>query len=327
MEIIRVDLEDITEKRLLAVMNQNKKTISLMRKEIEKLQKASEGQEENEFVIKDTKELEKEPSEEESIEESTVFEDEVNFYLSEIDSITEENLEEQLETALPVRENYNYEKLLLRLKLELLKNIREVKELLGEEHKNITKEDLQEFQEEIILNQRKIQGIEKALSKTKNQEEKKESVQNKLIFVPTTGGNIRVLEEIAKKIPNDYYEKFITLFDSIKDGTFKNVKRFTSNNALFGICEVKTSNTRVLFDRLDQHTYAIISAFVKKTTKDKGYQESMKKSIGDYKMMEEKIIANLDNEEYLNINSLYEEELYRILGNEKRSPKNKRKES
>ena len=47
-----------------------------------------------------------------------------------------------------------------------------------------------------------------------------------------------IIEEI-KSIDPSFYERIKVLLDSIKNGTFKNVKRFVSNSKLKGFAEVK----------------------------------------------------------------------------------------
>ena len=94
-----------------------------------------------------------------------------------------------------------------------------------ENTENIIKE---ETTEEIISEEEKIGIIKNHLTKNDEKEETITSKphQNNLIFVPTTGGNIRVLDELDKISP-EYYARFFELFQSIKDGTFKNEQRFS----------------------------------------------------------------------------------------------------
>ena len=66
-------------------------------------------------------------------------------------------------------------------------------------------------------------------------------------------------------LTKDFYPSFLELIKSIEDGTFKGVKRFTNNHDLLGVNEVKAHQVRVGFVRLAVDTYALITAFVKKS--------------------------------------------------------------
>ena len=96
----------------------------------------------------------------------------------------------------------------------------------------------------------------------------------------------------------------------------EHLKRFNNNRELIGICEVKGLGTRVLFTRLGKNTYAVITAFLKKTTKDKGYMDLMKRKISSFNVMENFLRQHLDDEEFLKLNEEYERELFNILGTE-----------
>ena len=111
----------------------------------------------------------------------------------------------------------------------------------------------------------------------------------------------------------DYLESFKGLFESITDGTFKNVKRFNSNNKISGISEVKDFKTRVVFDRIGKYDYAIITAFTKKSNNDKGYLISLELKIKNYLNQKEKMISLLNNDDFRKENHLLEQELYNKL--------------
>lgn len=141
--------------------------------------------------------------------------------------------------------------------------------------------------------------------------------ENTLVFVPTPSGEIRVISDI-EHIDQEYYEKFLGLFLSIKDGSFKNVKRFAPNSKWSRICEVKDFKVRVCFKRLTDDTYAVITAFTKKSNNEKYYQSSLTQKFDDFEKMEQGIRDSLTNEEFMAEQAKYEAELFRILmGNKK----------
>lgn len=310
MEYIVLDLNQVTEDQLRAAIDCNSRTYHLMTSEIAKLKKVSDMAR-SEISIED--ELTNSPSQLEdttSVDED--FENEVEYYYSAIKELSLDNLEEQMLDSLPSRKNYQYQRILLRIKAEIMRNIKDLKDFLREE--KISLVDALELKDEFLLEKEKISIIDQQLrAKQLGLEEETISEENNLIFVPTTGGNIRVLEEIDRIDP-EYYDRFNGLFQSIKDGTFKNVKRFSRNSDLAGLCEVKDFKTRVVFKRLNKNTYAIISAFIKKADSDKGYRNMLSSRYKDYQSMEQSLIENSGKEEFIDLNHQYEEELFTRLG-------------
>lgn len=309
MEFKIINLEGISEKALLDAIKENAQTASLCRESIRKMKAATKTKKVvptpimEDFEVTTSKDVD---------EDADDFEGEVDYYLSQIKDLTSDTIDELIENALPVAKKANSKAILLRLKLESLRNLRELNEVLEDE--NLTEEDLIMFRDEVSLEKKKISYIDLAL---KEPQERKEvqgpKEENKLIFVPTISGNIRILDEVERLAPS-YYEGVIELFDSIKDGTFKRVKRFTNNNALSGTCEVRGQQIRVVFSRLDNNTYALITAFIKKCDNDNGYNSTLKQKVADYRLVADKIKANLSNSEFLEEQRNYEVELYRKLG-------------
>ena len=316
MEYIVLDLNTATEEQLKAANGCNSRTARLMSSEISKLRRVAE------VTKKAGQSSKEEPIEKTAVEEPKVteidedFENEVEYYYSALKELKLEELEEKISAALPSRQNYQYKRILYRIKAEEMRNIKEIKDIIAEEGMSL--EEVIEFKDELILIQERLRLIDSQLSKEQEQEEcittKK---KNNLIFVPTPGGNIRVLDEI-EHMPPEYYDRFYGLFQSIKNGTFKNVRRFVRNSEQAGLCEVKDFQVRVLFVRLNEASYAVISAFIKKTDKDLAHRGSTIKKYTDYQAVEKKLVENLDNEEFMKLNQQYEEELF-----EKLSPKEK----
>lgn len=310
MEFIVIkDLTDVTEEELLEAMKKNANTASLCREQIRKM-KAAAAKTKKVVPIPNIEEYQTDSVTIED-EDKANFEDEIEYYISSMKEITADNIDSEIEDVLPVRKNPNYRTILYRLKLEALRNIREIEELFEEADET---EDLTIFKDEVILEQRKISYIDKALTQqkssgaTQEQEEK-----NNIVFVPTSGGSIRVLDEM-ERIPQEYQAGFKELFDSIQDGTFKGIKKFKNNNALNGIVEVKGFQVRVVFARLNKNTYALITAFIKKCDNDNGYVSVLKQKVADYRTISEQLKKNLSNPEFMDQQREYKEELYRLLG-------------
>ena len=305
-----IDISDLTEGQLIEVIEENAKTAAFTREEIRKLKAAAKPKTATSSIIIDNSKTEEQPA----VDRSD-FEDEVEYYYSQVKEITPATISEKLHLCVPKRTNKNFEKIILRLKLESLRNIREINEVIREYSSVEDPEEMQMFKDEILYEQQKIAFYDNLLSPEKEEVEEieEEETTNRMIFVPTNGGNIRILDEIDH-IPDTFYDLFLELFLSIKDGSFKNVKRFTNNAALNGLVEVKNPQARVVFARLNENTYAIITAFVKKTQKDKGYLDSLKNKAADYKTISEILKRNLSNPEFLELHQQDEDELFRKLG-------------
>lgn len=314
MEFIVLNLDEATEEQFISTIESNNRTARLMRSEIAKLRRVAE-------TAKKTKKpvIEEEPVEQKEVIQQVDedFEHEIEYYLSLLKELTLENVEEEITSALPSRKHYQYTRILNRLKLESIRNLKEIKDLLQEE--GVSLEDLPDFQAEYSLELKKIALISKALEPKQAEEEQAEAKQNNLIFVPTTGGDIRILDEIDA-IPAEYYDRFNGLFQSIKDGTFKNVQRFSGNSDLAGLCEVKDFKVRVIFVRLNHDSYAVISAFIKKSDNDKAYRTSTIKKYYDYQNVESSLVSNLENEEFMQMQRDYEQELFRKLSTSEKAP-------
>ena len=115
---------------------------------------------------------------------------------------------------------------------------------------------------------------------------------------------------------------FKELVDSIVDGTFKNVKGFNNNNTLNGVSEVKGPGVRIVFKRLSKNKYALITAFIKRSNNDMGYQDSLRSKVADFRLIHDDLKANLDNQEFIDENNKYVLELYRLLGQDDKKPQN-----
>lgn len=319
MEYIVLDLDTATEEQLRTTIDCNARTARLMRSEIDKLRRVAEAAKKTKKPV--IEESQEEPEEKQDLIDAD-FEDEVEYYLSQLRELTIENIDDEITSALPSRKHYQYTRILNRLKLESIRNLKEIKDLLQEE--GVSLDDLPEFQAEYNLELKKIALITKALEPKQAETEQVEAKENNLIFVPTPGGDIRVLDEIDD-IPAEYYDRFNGLFQSIKDGTFKNVRRFSSHNDLVGLCEVKDFKVRVIFVRLNHDSYAVISAFIKKSDNDKAYRASTIKKYFDYQNVENALISNLGNEEFMEMQKTYEQELFRKLSTSEKAPVLKKK--
>lgn len=303
MEFIVLDLSNATEEQLRATIDCNSRTYRMMTSEISKLKKVAETarkvvrQEEPEEVVET---LELKPT----IDED--FEHEIEYYFQALKEVPEEELETEIETVLPSKRNYQYKRIMYRLKAEIVRSIKEIRDFIAEEGLLLEEAELED---EIALELKRIKLLDQELQKTEQTTEEEIQTQNNLVFAPTLSGNIRILDEI-EHIDSEYYERFNGLFQSIIDGTFKNVQRFSRNSDLAGLCEVKDFKTRVIFKRLNKNSYAVISAFIKKSDNDKGYRNMLSSRYSDYLQIESTLKRNTKNEEFMSMQQLYTEELF-----------------
>ena len=291
---------------MLEVIEDNIRATTQTREEISKLKLQSKRAKKQDVVIKPTK---KETAEKEPYCDID-FEEEMEYYLTDYKSLREDILEENLLSILPSKKTYRYKDIILRLIAESLKEIKEVNELISRE--NFSSEELTDLRSVILLEKKKISILKEHL-KHKDEVETEEEVNNELILVPSLTGNVKLIEDLEHIHPSNY-EAFLELVESIKNGTFKGVKRFTNNMRFAGISEVRGFQVRIAFARIGKNKYALITAFTKKCDNDKGYRDSLTQKLSDYRLQEDKLKALAEDEEFLRENELNVERLYALLG-------------
>lgn len=313
MEFKKIDIDKASEEELVSVLKENTRINVKVKEQIQKMSKATES---SIIEIKEMPEVVLACTDSE-VEEEDDFLEELDYYISEFKNLDWKNIESGLDDVLPTRSNYNYESIVLRLIMEVAKDIKDINEIITEEADTLSKDELKEYKEEIISLNKAINVLR---DKLKEEVNTNESVvkENKLVFLPTSLGNIRVFDEI-KDIPQEYYSGFLGLFNSIKDGSFKNIRRFESNNKLTGLIEVKDFKIRVAFQRLSKDTYLIVSMFMKKSQRDKGYRKALETRYAECKTMLDDIRKNIEDEDFMQLQKGYEEELFRLLSGEKES--------
>lgn len=321
MEFIILDLDDeISSEEIFEVISKNHNTSMLMDKEVKKLKELSSKS--TKRVENDNKTPEKEMIYDEVDEVNSELDDKVDYYNYLISSIDDcEDLQDQIESSLPNPNTGDYKTIVLRLKLKLLKRIKETADFISECREEFDDEDLEEYKEEIRLCSKKLEILKSESNEEVN--ENKTSTKNNFFFPVSSMGNIRVIDEIEKisKSSPEFCSEFLELFQSIQDGSFKRVKRFLNNNKLVGISEVRGFKPRVVFDRIGKNDYAIITAFLKKCDNDRGYKDSLELKIQKYMSQRDNIVKRLNNPEYRALNEQYTNELFGKLGYNKEDSK------
>lgn len=219
--------------------------------------------------------------------------------------------------------DYYKDKTILRLQIELYKDIHEIYNFIF----------LENIEDDNYKNELKIEALvyEKKLNIIKSLKDKKEIEYvernlNNLIFIPTKSSN-RTLVDIDK-IPQESYPLFIELLDSIRSGIFKNYKRFTSDNSNFEdlfLAEVRYNDARVLFERIGKNEYVIISMFIKKCRNNLGYKNTLYSAISAYKMVKDKLIELSSDPNFLQAQDETTNEIYNILNKNNKNEKKLKK--
>ena len=305
MEILEID-ENTTSNDILRIIDNNIKEASLLRSEINSLStyktELIEQEEKTEETIIINKEINKDDD----------FEDEVDYYLEDYKYYNGKTNIKDLSKILPSKSNYRYKELLIRLHAESIKEIKDLEELTILEDDPIT---LIDIRKEIIYENDKIKCIKELLI-DKELIKEQEKVKNNLILAPSLSGKIVILDDL-KHIPSEYYPAFCEIITSVENGTFKGVKRL-SNDSIYGVSvsEVRGDGIRVLFQRLNNNTYSLITAFTKKTDSNRGYKDFVRNRLSNYSAVYDYIKESLDEISFRQENKLYVEEMFRLLGRE-----------
>lgn len=244
-------------------------------------------------------------------DETSKFESFVSLYLPDFLKLSGDFTIHDLIKILPPKSNGYYKALIYRFIMEVKK---EINEFISFDTSDLSESDLLEYKELLDNNKRKITLLKEALNFEYDDTEEENKELNEIVLVPTSGGNIRILEDL-KKIPNDFYSTLYDLIKSIETGEFQGLKKLTNNGNVEGIYELKGSNVRVLFSRLSSNHYALITCFLKKVNFDNYYNSIISNASSLYNSSEDMLREQLSNEEFMKQNNLYVEELFRVLGN------------
>lgn len=310
MEFIQISPENLSSEEIYKLIRENIQTARKMRAEIASFNARKK-------VESKVEEEQDESEQEEAIEVqeiSTIPEclmQELAKYYPGVKTATVAELSNNITELLPQADNKYQSDIINWMKAQLLRSIKEIKEYLHTE--TTTEEECAELKAEIAELQDKIYLLDESLETQEVEEEQETEVkQNRLIFIPTSGGSIRVLQDL-KSIDQEYYAKFLGLFTSIKNNTFKNAFTFSNHPDWKGISAVKDFKVRVCYSKLTSDTYAVITAFLKKSDYDKYSQKSLTSNIAEFRAMEQSIRNNLENEEFLREQEFYERELFQML--------------
>lgn len=146
--------------------------------------------------------------------------------------------------------------------------------------------------------------IESKLEYIKSYAQQKEIVKEleqlndmKIIYFTYNDQNLVLTDLLKDDI--EKYPSYLLLLNSIKEQTFKDVKRISRKT--IRIYEVRYNEQRILFDILNENTIIVIQAFTKKVLSDKKYRLNLERRIVKYtsakKEIKEEILEFLLNAE------------------------------
>lgn len=296
---------DESIEELNSIISSNITTYNKMKKELEELLEAeAKEKEEKEQTSKKTT-LEKKETIKEKIKLS---DEEAEYYFEEFMNL-EENINERYLDTLPSIKHERYYEIIEIILLKLNELLKEWNDYFHDS--TLKKEELLEIKKEILLIKKRKELLIKAYNRT-IKESKEDEIENQLLFLETDSGNIQAIEEI-KSIDSSFYERIVELLKSIKDGTFKNVKRLVENDKVKGIPEVKGYQVRVVFERISSNQYVIISIFTKKSDSDRAYRQNLEQKIGRYKKKKSEIKKQCTDPKYIEDNLMQETNLFEKL--------------
>ena len=316
MELQNVDLTKATEKELLSALENNAKVNNSNKEQIRKMENVSvptsvEVKEKPSVVLPCTKK--------ETKKENTLAK-ELDGYVQMVKSIGWDNLEANIDSILPDKNDPNYRNIIMRLKLEASKEIRGVDVFRLENQDGLGKEDLDDCNDIVEGYIGIISMLDEKLGEETNTLEDTDSDGNRLVFMPTKSGNMAV-ENDLKSIAQEYYGTILKLFKSIKDGTFKNDYGFDQTPKLKKLHTVCDQRAYVVYQKLSNDTYLIVSMYVKKSMRDKGCTSSLEARYTECRQMLDGIRENINNEEFMKLQKEYELDLFRRLGDTKEDSK------
>ncbi len=225
--------------------------------------------------------------------------------LSLLDTSTysDEELMAKLKEYLKCLEFSNWE-----LRLKLYEEIVSYQEMFIEAQ---SKEDLIELKTGIKELYRKINLL-------KDLEEEQElletaSSNNNIFFLMSSRGNIYFLENIRKSVPKEYYNVFLILLESIKNGKFIGLKKLND----LSYFEVKLFKVRITFAKLSNNSYIIIDGFMKKEYTSNYYKSMLANKNKQYLEMKDKYLNSISKEEFITIHNNYYNDIIDYLKNTK----------
>lgn len=217
---------------------------------------------------------------------------------------------DEIISFLPERDNVEFDNILSVILVKLYSQKVEILNFMKQ-----YKEDVYEiFESDLNLVEEKIETI----LDYKEQKDiiKETSTQNKIVFLKNLNNEPIIFQNL--KGCEEYYDSFLELFNSIIDGTLKNFGTYNNNNKINNLFKVKLFKTRIIFSRINEDTFAVLGATIKKCDNDSRHRNFLHHLSLAYENQEQNLINIANNEELLKIEDEYKEKLIYLLENKKK---------
>lgn len=301
-----IDINNASVGKILKTIQHNCDKTRQTRREIEKFKTQIHELGKEEIVEEEIVDF----SYEEDIDDTKEYNKLLASYLDKFHSLPDGFTEEDLKRILPERDSYFYSDVINYLMLDTIKSKKEIMDFMHNDH-SLSKEEKEECIRLIVAEDNKKDLLELVLEE--EDELGENNAHNHLILDSTSGGNIRLLEQLSS-IPQEYYHKFLILVKSIENGSFKGNKPMSGNSNLSGLWEVKLHKVRIIYKRLNENDYVLLGAFVKKFFTDKHYNQNLERIYLEYLSKESRLQQLATDLDFVKENDNYVEELYRLLG-------------
>ena len=213
---------------------------------------------------------------------------------------------DEIVSCLPKKDDVNYGNIVNSILIRLYKDKVEIINFLNQEN---NKEITEAFDVELTMLDFKIETILDYINEVI--EEEVYEPGNRIVFLKNSSQEPYIFQTL--KGYEEYYESFLELLNSIINGRFKRRRYFSNNEKIINIYEVKNFKTRILFTRIKDDAYIVLSAFVKKCDSDLRINNFVKNSSDKLQWQKDFLTSMLNNEEYMRQEQLYLEQLIDML--------------
>ncbi len=232
------------------------------------------------------------------IKQTTKFGHNITSYKDQLESCDDFS---SFETFLPDRHNKDYDSLITLIKLELLKQIKCAR--------SYRKTADSKAEDDFYRNEETKYEVKLAAVREYHRESKDETDELtdsslsgiNIIYLKDEDGTPCVLSDIEGIInspANLSLQSIANLFTSVTEGHFPLYKRYSvmdTYNDTF-INSTRRSVARIIFDKVDERTYILCKAHIKRSSKVSGYHTEMVNRANLYERQREEIKAQLHSD-------------------------------
>ena len=316
-----INMDNVDNDTLLSIIMENCRIASDMRTAIKKAEEAKSLQDASSESFSDT--LFDTCDDTHYVEDSLddEFEKTVDYYLTLYRNLDVNFNKIDLFDILPRENKYRYRDIIMRLYLASITDVKEYNSWL--EDLAVDDEERIEMLSCIDSEKRKIKYLSELLFEKEDETvdilgaSSDESINEILLAPIAIGrdgniGNIRIISDLVRDITPELYPLFSDLLMSIRNGSFKGLKPIVSDFS--GVYELRKKSARILFKRMGENKYAVITAFVKKTDRSNYHMDILKTRIASFALIYDRLKELLKDSSFMKDNDKNVDELFKILG-------------